>query len=213
MKSIASPFGSRRVTSRLRRFLAVFLAAAGCAAWSQQATPPATVNSSAPLNESYRIQPTDILLIDVVNERELAAKEFRVASNGEISYPYIGAIKAVNKTAVEVQEEIKRLLEADFLVSAQVIVHVRDFRKRMVSVFGQVMRGGLVEIPPERKMTVIEAISAAGGLTRMARDSDIQVSRPGQSKPTHYHIRDLKNLEKPIYVEPDDVIYVPESRL
>lgn len=171
-------------------------------------------NLAAQVTESYRIQPTDILIIDVVNEPKLAAKEFRVASNGELSYPFIGAVRAAGRTPVEIQDEIKRLLETDYLVNAQVIVHVRDYRKRQVSVFGEVNRPGLIDIPPERRMTVIEAIAQAGGTTRMARPSHIELSRAGVAEKMRLRLRDLQDPEQPpVFVEPDDVIYVPQSPL
>jgi polysaccharide export outer membrane protein len=165
------------------------------------------------VSESYKVQPTDILIIEVANEPKLGAKEFRVAASGEISYPFIGAVRAADRTPVEIQEEVKRLLETDYLVNAQVLVQVRDFRKKIVSVFGQVNKPGLIEIPPERKMTAIEAISAAGGLTRLARQSGIQLIREGKKEPTLYNLDELKSSEKPVYVENGDMIFVPESRI
>lgn len=165
------------------------------------------------VSESYKVQPTDTLIIEVANEPKLSAKEFRVAASGEISYPFIGAVRAAERTTVEIQAEVKRLLETDFLVNAQVLVQVRDFRKKIVSVFGQVNKPGLIEIPPERKMTVIEAIAAAGGLTRLARQSGIQVIREGKREPTLYNLDELKNPDKPVYVENGDMIFVPESRI
>lgn len=165
------------------------------------------------VSESYKVQPTDILIVEVANEPKLAAREFRVSASGEISYPFIGAIRAANRTIEEIQTELKRLLETDYLVNAQVLVQVKDFRKKLVSVFGQVNRPGLIEIPPERKMTVIEAITAAGGLTRLARSSGIQLIREGKKDPMLYNMDDLKNPDRPIYVESGDVVFVPESRI
>ncbi len=165
------------------------------------------------VSESYKVQPTDVLIIEIANEPKLSAKEFRVAASGEISYPFIGAVRAANRTTVEIQEEVKRLLETDYLVNAQVLVQVRDFRKKIVSVFGQVNKPGLIEIPPERKMTAIEAISAAGGLTRLARQSGIQLIREGKKEPTLYNMDELKNPDKPVYVENGDMIFIPESRI
>jgi polysaccharide export outer membrane protein len=165
------------------------------------------------VSESYRVQPTDILIIDVVNEAQLAAKEFRVTAGGDISYPFIGAVKAGGRTPLEIQNEVKRLLETDYLVSAQVLVQVREFRKQQISVFGQVNRPGLYELPPERRMTVMEAIALAQGLTRLARSSDIQLTRQGQTEPLRFSLEDLRKPEKVVYVEPGDVIFVPESRI
>lgn len=168
----------------------------------------------AQLLETYKIQPTDILIIEVVNEPQLGPKEFRVSATGELSYPYIGALKVLDKTPAAVQAELKQLLEADYLVNAQVIVQVKEFRKRLISVLGQVNRPGPVEIPAERKMTVVEAITYAGGLTRLARSSDIQLIRAGRPEPMRFSIEELtKNPDKAVSVEPGDVIYVPESRI
>ena len=163
--------------------------------------------------DSYRIQATDIIVVEVVNEPQLAAKDFRVTTSGEISYPYIGAVKAAGRTTSELQVEIKERLEADYLVNAQVMVQVREFRKQQVSVLGQVGRPGLVNIPPERKLTILEAISEAGGPTRLARTSDIQVTRQGREEPLRFSLEELRKTDKLVHVEPGDVIFVPESRL
>lgn len=198
--------------------IAAFVLLASCLFSTAQTTPvsgdPATASTSSEpsLSESYHIQPTDILIIDVVNEPKLAGKEFRVSAKGEVSYPYIGAVKAADRTPTEVQEEIKRLLESDYLVNAQVLVQVKEFRKRLVSVLGQVARPGLVEIPAERKLSVNEAITIAGGFTRLARTSDIQLTRVGRSEPLRFTAEELRNPDKAIYLEQGDVIYVPESR-
>ncbi|MGE3309426.1 MAG: polysaccharide biosynthesis/export family protein [Limisphaerales bacterium] len=203
MTSIASPSASPRAIEFGRLVLglfAAFLVLGG-------------VTAPAQVSDSYRVQPTDVLIIEVANEPKLAAKEFRVSASGEISYPFIGAVRAAERTTVEIQAEVKRLLETDYLVNAQVLVQVRDFRKQIVSVFGQVARPGLIEIPPERKMTAIEAISAAGGLTRLARQSSIQLIREGRKEPTVYSLDELKNPDKPVYVESGDMIFVPESRI
>lgn len=181
----------------------IVLTMAACLPWG----------AGAQVSESYKMQPTDILVIDVVNEPQLAGKEYRVSASGEVSYPFIGAIKVVNRTTVEVQTELKRLLEADYLVNAQVIVQIKEFRKQLISIFGQVNRPGLIEIPAERRMTIIEAITAAGGFTRLARTSDIELTRLGRVEPMRLSVDELKNPEKTLYVEPGDVIYVKESRL
>lgn len=199
MTCIASRFGWRPAIRAIGRLAGIGLAAGGVAL-------------AAPLTDSYRVQATDILVIEVVNEPQLAAKEFRVSSNGEVSYPFIGAIKAAGRTTVEIQDELKRLLETDYLVNAQVLVQVKEFRRQQVSVLGQVAKAGLVDIPPERKMTVIEAITTAGGLTRLARTSNIELRREGLKEPMRFSLEELRNPNKPVLVEPGDVIFVDESR-
>lgn len=203
MTSIVSRFAWWRVTEAwLRTLTAAFLVFGG------------GLVARAQVGESYRIQPTDILIIEVVNELQLGAKEFRVTASGEIAYPYIGSLKVLDLSPVAVQAKVKELLEADYLVNAQVIVQVKEYRKRLIYVHGQVNRPGPVEIPAERKMTVIEALTTAGGLTRLARSSDIQLTRAGRSEPMRFSMEELtKNPDKAVNVEPGDVIFVPESRI
>ncbi|MBX3746787.1 MAG: polysaccharide export protein [Verrucomicrobiae bacterium] len=189
--------------------LGVWLALAGLGLGLGAASPRAI----GQLTESYQIQATDILLIEVVNEPQLGAKEFRVSANGEVSYPFIGALRAAGRTTVEVQQEVKRLLELDYLVNAQVIVQVREFRRAHVAVFGQVNRPGLIPLPPEQKMSVMEAIAAAGGFTRLARTRNIELTRAGMEEPLRFRVEDLTNPERIVHVEPGDTIFVPESRI
>ena len=203
MISIGFRSALRRATEAGRGWLVLWAVCVGLSA----------PTARAQVSESYKVQPTDILIIEIANEPKLGAKEFRVSAIGEISYPFIGAVKAADRSTVEIQEEVKRLLEADFLVNAQVMVQVRDFRKKLVTVSGSVAKPGLIEIPPERRMTAIEAITAAGGSTRLARQSGIQLFREGKKEPTLYNLDELKNPDKPVYVESGDLIYVPESRI
>ena len=221
MRSTVSPFAWLRATESGAAWLPPLLLAVVLLSGSRRsaaqetsaASPGQARSQTAAVSETYRIQPTDILIIDVVNEPKLAGKEFRVSANGEVSYPYIGAVKAADRTPIEVQAEIKRLLEADYLVNAQVLVQVKEFRKRLVSVLGQVARPGLVEIPAERRLSVNEAITIAGGFTRLARTSDIQLTRIGRSEPLRFTAEELRNPDKAVYLEQGDVIFVPESRI
>lgn len=202
MTSIGFRFASRRAIETAILWCVLL---AGCLVGA--------LSTRGQVSESYKVQPTDILIVEVANEPKLAAKEFRVSANGEISYPFIGPVKAADRTTVQIQEDIKRLLETDWLVNAQVLVQVRDFRKKLVAVSGSVAKPGLIEIPPERRMTAFEAITAAGGLTRLGRQSGIQLIREGKKEPTLYNLDELKNPEKPVFVESGDLIYVPESRI
>jgi len=163
----------------------------------------------------YRLQPLDTIVVDVVGEPALS-KLFRITASGEISYPYLGNVKVGDKTTTQVATELKAALEDGYLVNAQVVVQVQDFRKNLVSVFGQVNRPGQVEIPPERRLTLLEVISMASGFTRYAREGDIQVTRAGQSQPIKLDAKELRQNTDPakvFYVEPGDLIFVPEARI
>jgi polysaccharide export outer membrane protein len=162
----------------------------------------------------YKIAPLDVVIVDVVNEKELT-KEFRVSAKGEISFPYLGPIKVATRTTSEVQEDIRAQLEKDYLVDPQVIVQVKEHAKRRVNMTGQVHQPGQLIMPDEQKMTILDAIAAAGGTTRLARDSAVQITRLGQEKPLKFDLDELRKnptLNKQFSLEPGDTIHVPESK-
>ncbi len=162
----------------------------------------------------YKIAPQDILSIDVFNEKDLTKDQLRVSAKGEISFPLLKTVRVAGKTPAEVEEFIQMLLEKDYLVDPHVIVTVKTYRSRTVEVFGAVVKGGAIDLPGEDKVSILKAIALAGGLTSKANDNKIEHTHNG--KTTIYSMRKLKEINDPakmIYVEPGDVITIPESLL
>jgi protein involved in polysaccharide export with SLBB domain len=159
----------------------------------------------------YKIVPLDVITVVVVNEKELSG-DFQVKPLGEISYPFLERVKVAGKTASEIETLVKKELEKDYLVNAQVVVHVKEHRKNIVSVIGQVNKPTLVELPAEQPMTIIEAIGAASGFAKSAKD--IEVTRPGEEKIYKFKKADLlKNVDpqKAFKLKPGDIINVTET--
>jgi len=159
----------------------------------------------------HKIAPLDIINIDVVGEKDLT-KELRVSSSGTITFPFLGSIEVKGKTPAEVEDLLKEKLGKDYLVDPQVIVTVKEYRSRTVSVIGQVNKPGVIALPGEQKIGILEAIASAGDLTRSANKNRIEVSRKG--KTYKFTLDDLKkesNPEKKFWLEPGDVIYIHES--
>ncbi|MEO8426648.1 MAG: polysaccharide biosynthesis/export family protein [Verrucomicrobiota bacterium] len=161
----------------------------------------------------YKIAPLDVLVIDVVNEKDLP-REFKVTTKGEIPFPYLGNLKVAGFTAEEIQNELKEKLEKDYLVNPQVIVQVKERVKRKVNVTGQVFKQGPVEMPDDKpELTIWDAIGMAGGTTRLASGS-VQVTRSGQ-KPLKFDLEKLRKETDPtklFILQAGDSIFVPESR-
>lgn len=179
--------------------LALFGPAAG------QAAEPATAD------QDHRIEPTEILIVDVVLEKDLS-RELPVSAEGEISMPFLGNIKVVGKTTSEVKKELEEKLGADYLVNPQVIVSVRQYRKRTVTVLGQVNKPGPVELTGEQKIDLLEAIGYAQGTTRLANTKRVEVTRKGQTE--KFNLEELRRNTDPnkkYWLESGDVIFVPES--
>ena len=159
----------------------------------------------------HKIAPLDIIMIDVVGEKDLS-KELRVSTSGTITFPFLGSIEVKGKTPAEVENLLKGKLGKDYLVDPQVIITVKEYRSRTVSVIGQVNKPGLIALPAEQKLGILEAIGQAGDLAKSANKNRIEVSRKGKTQ--KFTLDDLKkdtNPEKKFWLEPGDVIYVHES--
>jgi polysaccharide export outer membrane protein len=167
-------------------------------------------------SEDYRLSPSDVIVVTVFQEKDLSG-EFRVSGSGEITFPLLVTVKVAGLTPAEVEKVIRdRLKNEDFMVDPQVTVAVKEYRKRTVAVFGKVNRQGLVELPAEQPMTIIEAITAAGGLMPIAKEGGIQVTRKGVEKPFVFDLKELRKITDPkkmFYLQPNDTIEVKERFL
>jgi len=159
----------------------------------------------------YTLDTQDVLIIHVVNEPSLAAVEQTVTSGGTIKYPHLGTLNVNGKTLREVEEMIRFKLDKDYIVNPQVLVNMKSFRRRTVSVSGAVNRPGLVTLPGTQKLDVISAVSEAGGFTRQANMNRIEITRKGKTK--RVKLDDLNAITNPdelFWLEAGDVIFVKE---
>lgn len=110
---------------------------------------------------TYRLQPEDILTIQVYNEVQVNA-QIPVGRDGNISAPFVGTVYVQGKTTSEVEAELKRLY-IEKLKLRNPIVSVTIFRYRPVkaSVLGMVNRPGVYDMRPGD--TVLTLLSYAGG--------------------------------------------------
>jgi len=160
----------------------------------------------------HKIAPLDIINIDVVGEKDLSKENLRVSSSGTITFPFLGSVEIKGKTPAEVEDLLKDKLGKDYLVNPQVIVTVKEYRSRTVSVIGQVNKPGNIALPAEQRMGILEAIAQAGDLAKSANKNRIEVSRKGRTQ--KFTLDDLKkdtSPDKKFWLEPGDVIYVHES--
>ena len=180
--------------------------------WLCLAVPAVERTVAAEVVEGDRkIAPLDILNIDVVGEKDLS-KELRVSSSGTVTFPFLGSVEVKGKTPAEVEDMLREKLGKDYLVDPQVIVTVKEYRTRSVSVIGQVNKPGVIVLPAEQKMDVLEAIAQAGDLTKSANKNRIEVSRKGETRKfTLDELKKESDPKKKFWLEPGDVIYVHES--
>ncbi|WP_225984747.1 polysaccharide biosynthesis/export family protein [Noviherbaspirillum aerium] len=107
---------------------------------------------------------------------------FMVDHQGEIQFPYAGAIKVAGLT----QEQARNLLAgklSKYLRQPKVTLRVQAFRSKRVYVDGEVKSPGLQSIN-DIPMTLVEALNRAGGVMPTGDQSQIVINRGG----TNYQI-------------------------
>jgi len=163
----------------------------------------------------YRLQPTDVISITVHNQPDLATKT-RVTKDGHISFPLLGKVEVKGMTVPEVEQELKTLLEKDYLVSAQVMVFIEEYHSRQISVMGEVKSPGKYDLPSEKPISLMQAIGMAGGFTKEGDVKNVSVMRieDGEQKVIKINTKDITirgEKDKDIMMEAGDVISVPEG--
>ena len=174
------------------------------------------VPAAAVASESgeYLIGPGDELEIFVWRQPELSV-EVPVRPDGRISIPLVDDIVAVGKSPSQLASEIETSL-SEYIRDPKVNVIVRDF----VGTFGKQIRvlGQAAEpraIPYRDRMTLMDAIIEAGGLTEYAAGNRSRVIRTvnGKSQEIKVRLSDLMNkgkIEENLMLQPGDIIIIPE---
>jgi polysaccharide export outer membrane protein len=162
----------------------------------------------------YTIAAGDVLQVTVWKEESLD-REVVVLPDGAINFPLIGMVNAQDQTPEQVQQNIKEKLKR-FIPDASVSVVVKADLGHTVSVIGQVTKPG--EFVMGHHLTVMQALSQAGGLTPYAREGRIIILRHVDDKeisiPFPYSdVVEGDELDKDVYLKPGDVVVVPTAGL
>ena len=125
----------------------------------------------------------DLLHITVFRQKDLEL-EVRVPEGGSFAYPLIGDVEAAGKSVKAVESDVRKRLEEKYLYRAGVTVTVKEYALRQVYVLGGVTKPGGYELHPNRRLTVLQLISTAGGYTDRARKEFAQLVRrkPGRDE-------------------------------
>jgi len=183
----------------------------GQAAFAQEAA-TAKTKLGTKVDTDRKIEALDMLTVNVFGEEEFSGLELRVSSTGEVTLYLLGSVEVAGKTPAEAERHIRDLLKKDYIIDPHVLVLVKTYRISNVTVMGQVGSPGLIDLPAERRLDILSGIAQAGGFTKLARTSRIDLTRAGVTRT--YDLDKLKketNLAKKIWLSPDDLIYVHES--
>ena len=170
-------------------------------------SPPAKATTEDP---NYSIAPEDVLTIDVWKEPEIS-RTVPVRRDGKISLPLLNDLQAAGLTPTQLGAEIVEKLRAT-IVHPQVTVIVAQMGSLKIYILGQVNRGGAYPLVPD--MTVMQALSIAGGFTPYANAKKIYVMRRerGADKIFAFNYKEVisgRKAEQNIHLQAGDTIVVP----
>lgn len=173
-----------------------------------------SLSSADGISGNYVIQPTDVIKMSIFQEPELE-QEVRVAADGSVILPLIGRVVVGGMTVDDAQRQVTYLYDRDYLVQPHVSLLVLVYTEKRVEVLGMVNRPGKVPIPPEEELTLTEAISGAGGHTRLANLKKVRLTRMNaQGKPEVTTVDFLKisrGQANDIVLEDGDTVFISES--
>jgi protein involved in polysaccharide export with SLBB domain len=144
---------------------------------------------------------SDMVQIKVVGQSELDTQA-RIDNDGSITFPFLGRVQAAGISEDELGERIKQgLINKGIVKRPQVIVSTVEA--------GVYYLGGYVNKPGQypltRRMTVLQAISAGGGIAPLGSEYRIKIVR--RTADSQVLEKDAKLTDD---VEPDDTVYVNE---
>jgi polysaccharide export outer membrane protein len=117
--------------------------------------------TSVHAQDGYPLGPEDEIEIRVWDHEDLT-RTMRVGLDGRISYPFVGELKAQGLTVMQLQKELEKRLGDGYIIDPHVSVKVTEYKSQKYFVVGHVQKPGTY--PLTKDITVVEAISSAGGL-------------------------------------------------
>lgn len=186
---------------------------AGCTPPPTPYEPPAEQEREAERVEAARLGPGDVFELRVYGEKELSGVH-RVAPDGTVHVPLVGTVKVIGQTPAEVASQLEERFRGGFLREPNVTVFVKEYNSKRVFVLGAVQKPGT--FPYDENMSVVQAITLAGGFKDLADPNGTVVTRviDGEEQRFIVPVEHITRGEHANFVlRPGDIVFVPEGIL
>ncbi|HRI68669.1 MAG TPA: polysaccharide biosynthesis/export family protein [Polyangium sp.] len=148
----------------------VAISSSGCSA----ARPQYDYVHELSIMKTYSVGPADVLEVRVWHNDQLS-RRVMVRPDGFITLPLIGDVSCTGKTVEEISSDIANRGATYYTDPLVVSVEVAELHSYRIYVLGEILRPG--EYSPTGQVTVLQALSLAGGFTRFAAPDEIIVIR------------------------------------
>jgi polysaccharide export outer membrane protein len=156
--------------------------------------------------------PEDVVTVRVFQEDGLTG-DYQADTAGHLAFPFVGDIVITGKSITSLADHITtKLRDGEYLVQPQVTVVIKQHNSARIVVDGRVSRPG--SFPFRTGLSLLEAISLAGGMTPMANPRQVRLTRATGEDPETVvvPVRAIQEGREPdVQLCPGDSVYVPES--
>jgi polysaccharide export outer membrane protein len=195
----------------LRLLAVVLLALAACA---HDEAPPVSVKPASladPPPIASTLGAGDVIEVRVFQEPDLSGV-YQVGTAGDVIFPLCKQVKVGGLTPNAAADSIRGCLAEKYIRDPQVSVLVKEYNSKKIFVFGEVQKPGT--FPFQDGMSVVQAVTLAGGFTKTASQNSTSVTRRvgGTETKVKVSVQDIALGKAPNFtLEPGDIVYVPES--
>ncbi len=191
-----------------------FLSLTAATAWSADDEETRTIlplDTKKNTETPYVIGPQNVIQIKIFGDAS-THQIYRVNELGIIRHTLIGEVRVGGMTVSELENSIESKLKGDYFVDPRVNVFVLEYST--FSIIGEVKRPGNFEITG--RVTVIEAISMAGGFTAVANQRGVKIMRKKDGSKSTLPVDTTRITQQgdrsgDVSIEAEDVIVVPKS--
>ena len=175
---------------------------------------PTTPSSTPAVNahdDEFVIGNGDVLAVSVWKQPDLS-RSIPVRSDGRISLPLIGEVKAGGQTPLKLEQEIATKFQP-YLAEPEVTVIVEQINSQKFNILGRVTKPG--SYPLVNPTTVLDAIALAGGCRDFANRKAIYILRrhaDGTETKYPFNYQNVikgKDTAQNIELQPHDTVVVP----
>ena len=157
--------------------------------------------------------PGDVFELRVYREKELTGTH-RISSEGDVDVPLIGRVKVDGLTPGEIGEIISNKLQEGYIREPSVSIYPKEYNSKKIIVLGEVAKPGT--FPFKNNMTVVEAITLAGGFKSSANKNYVVVTRKieGKERRIEVPVQDItEGLASNLALNAGDIVFIHDRLL
>lgn len=160
----------------------------------------------------YTVGEQDVISISVWGQDALSVS-VPVRPDGRISMPLVGEIVAAGRSPAQIGATIEEILPQFFTTRQSVSVVVTEINSKKIYLLGEVQTPGVYDL--RRRLSMLQALAMAGGLTEFADRDGITVIRKrgdGSEERIPFDYKKVisgKSGGEDLVLESGDIVVVP----